>query len=192
MRTHIAIEPVMILNSHLGVFFFKGWGISMAEKPIRDRIVSMTANIVAAYISTNAVPAGALAGLIASVHASLKTVVSGVSATLRPPQRPAVAVNASVTADFIICLEDGKRFKSLRRHLRVHYDLTPEQYREKWNLPASYPMVAPNYAVLRSRLAKSIGLGRKIEVAAQSAVSENGRRSARGSLSAHGERRAKA
>jgi predicted transcriptional regulator len=140
----------------------------VTKKPITDRVIGATADIVAAYISTNVVPVGALAGLIASVHASLKAVASSVGVTLRQPPKPAVAVKASVTADFLICLEDGKRFKSLRRHLMVRYGLTPEQYRAKWNLPASYPMVAPNYAVVRSRLAKSIGLGHKVEKSAES------------------------
>lgn len=142
----------------------------MTKKPITDRVIGATADIVAAYVSTHAVPAGALAGLIASVYASLEAVASNAGVTLRQPPKPAVAVKASVTADFIVCLEDGKRFKSLRRHLMVHYGLSPEQYRTKWNLPASYPMVAPNYAVVRSRLAKSIGLGRKVEKSAESST----------------------
>ncbi|MGO4838799.1 MucR family transcriptional regulator, partial [Rhizobiaceae sp. 2RAB30] len=123
------------------------------------------ANIVSAYISVNSVPADALVGLITSVHASLKTVVASEETAVAAPPKPVVSVKSSVKPDFIICLEDGKRFKSLKRHLMVHYGLTPEEYRAKWNLPPSYPMVAPNYAVVRSRLAKSIGLGRKPEPA---------------------------
>ena len=119
-----------------------------------------TAEIVAAYVSKNHVPRDELAGLIASVFGAL-----GLSATVTEepvapePLVPAVPVKKSVTPDYLICLEDGKQFKSLKRHLMTHYDLTPEAYREKWDLPADYPMVAPSYAAARSRLAKQMGLG---------------------------------
>lgn len=121
--------------------------------------VSITADIVAAYVSNNPVPVGELAKLIGDIHAAL----SGIGTPAVEPvvkQEPAVSIKKSVMPDFIICLEDGKKFKSLKRHLQ-HFGLTPDQYRQKWNLPADYPMVAPNYAATRSALAKSIGLGRK-------------------------------
>jgi len=123
-----------------------------------------TAEIVAAYVSKNHVPRDELAGLIASVFGAL-----GLSATVADepvvaePLVPAVPVRKSVTPDYLICLEDGKQFKSLKRHLMTHYDLTPEAYRQKWGLPADYPMVAASYAAKRSELAKSIGLGRKAQ-----------------------------
>ncbi len=131
--------------------------------------VSITADIVAAYVSNNPVPVGELPKLIGDIHAAL----NGIGTPVVEPivkQEPAVSIKKSVTPDFIICLEDGKKFKSLKRHLQ-HFDLTPDQYRQKWNLPADYPMVAPNYAATRSALAKSIGLGRKAP-AATSAVAE--------------------
>jgi predicted transcriptional regulator len=120
----------------------------------------LTADIVSAYVANNPVPAGNLTDLIATVHSA----VSGLSNPLAPTveaQTPAVNPKRSVQADYIVCLEDGKRFKSLKRHLMTHYELTPEAYREKWGLPRDYPMVAPNYAAARSELAKSMGLGRK-------------------------------
>ncbi|MES0178996.1 MucR family transcriptional regulator [Mesorhizobium sp. M0025] len=122
--------------------------------------VSIAADIVAAYVSNNPLPVGELPKLIGDIHAALK----GIGTPATEPvvkQEPAVSIKKSVTPDFIICLEDGKKFKSLKRHIGVHYNLSPEEYRQKWNLPADYPMVAPNYAATRSALAKSIGLGRK-------------------------------
>ena len=121
--------------------------------------VSITADIVAAYVSNNPVPVGELPKLIGDIHAAL----NGIGTPAIEPvikQEPAVSIKKSVTPDFIICLEDGKKFKSLKRHLQ-HFNLTPDQYRQKWNLPTDYPMVAPNYAATRSALAKSSGLGRK-------------------------------
>ena len=123
-------------------------------------LLELTAHIVSAYVEKNRLPVSGLADLIASVSAS----ISGLGQPVVPPAAPLVpAVNPkkSVTPDFIICLEDGKKFKSLKRHLGVHFNLTPDAYRAKWGLPADYPMVAPNYAASRSLLAKSIGLGRK-------------------------------
>jgi predicted transcriptional regulator len=120
----------------------------------------LTAEIVAAYVANNSVPAGNLAELIATVH----TAVSGLSQPAAPALAalsPAVNPKRSVQPDYIVCLEDGKRFKSLKRHLMTKYGLTPEEYRTKWGLPHDYPMVAPNYAAARSELAKSMGLGRK-------------------------------
>ena len=128
----------------------------MEEKP---ELLEMTADIVSAYVSNNTVSADAVADLIAQIHAAL----SGVSvAPVEPepePQEPAVPVRKSITPDFLICLEDGRKFKSLKRHLRTKYNMSPEEYRAKWGLPKDYPMVAPNYAKARSDLAKQMGLG---------------------------------
>jgi predicted transcriptional regulator len=127
-----------------------------------DNLASLAAQIVAAYVSNNQVPQPDLPRLIGEVHRALAAALSGQAPRPEASElKPAVAVRKSVTPDFIICLEDGKKFKSLKRHLRTHYDLAPEQYREKWNLPADYPMVAPNYAKARSSLAKRMGLGQR-------------------------------
>ncbi|RUV41060.1 MAG: transcriptional regulator [Mesorhizobium sp.] len=123
-------------------------------------LVGLTADIVSAYVSNNPLPVAALADLIASIHSSLSGIgqPGGVE---QPKQEPAVNPKRSVFPDYIICLEDGKKFKSLKRHLGIHYNLTPDDYREKWGLKPDYPMVAPNYAAQRSTLAKASGLGRK-------------------------------
>jgi predicted transcriptional regulator len=120
--------------------------------------IQQTAAIVSAYVSNNAVPAAEIPALIGQVHAAL-TQVSNSKAGSASDKPPAVPIKKSVTPDFLVCLEDGKRFKSLRRHLRTQYDLSPEAYRQKWGLRPDYPMVAPNYAAERSRLAKGMGLG---------------------------------
>lgn len=128
-------------------------------------LLELTAHIVSAYVEKNRLPASGLADLIASVAASIGA-LGKPAAPVAEPLVPAVNPKKSVTPDFIICLEDGKKFKSLKRHLGVHFGLTPDAYRAKWGLPSDYPMVAPNYAASRSALAKSIGLGRKaVEVA---------------------------
>ncbi len=124
--------------------------------------IELAAEVVAAYISNNPLPRSELPDLILAVHSAVETLGRGPDAA-RPQaaaKTPAVPVGKSITPDYVICLEDGKKYKSLRRHLRL-FGLTPEQYREKWNLPADYPMVAPNYAAKRSALAKKIGLGQK-------------------------------
>ena len=126
-----------------------------------DDIVVLTADIVSAYVANNPVPLSELSGLISLVHNSLSNVGTAEVAEQVEPQKPAVNPKRSVFNDYIICLEDGKKFKSLKRHLMTHYGLTPEQYREKWSLDPNYPMVAPNYAIARSQLAKKMGLGRK-------------------------------
>lgn len=126
-----------------------------------DALIELTADVVAAYVSNNPVPAGELPTLIADVHAALGRVGGGPEAPVADKQKPAVNPKRSVHDDYIVCLEDGKKFKSLKRHLMTHYGLSPEQYREKWGLDPSYPMVAPNYAAARSQLAKKMGLGRK-------------------------------
>ncbi len=123
--------------------------------------VDLTATIVSAYLSNNPTPASEIPNLISQIHAALLRVSTGRPETPPEPARPAVSVKKSVHPDYLICLEDGKRFKSLRRHLRSQYNMTPEQYREKWGLPSDYPMVAPNYAVARSQLAKKMGLGQQ-------------------------------
>jgi predicted transcriptional regulator len=126
-----------------------------------EALIELTADVVAAYVSNNPVPVGELPSLITDVHAALGRVGG---TTEQPPadkQKPAVNPKRSVHDDYIVCLEDGKKFKSLKRHLMTHYGLTPDQYREKWSLDPSYPMVAPNYAAARSQLAKTMGLGRK-------------------------------
>ncbi|RWM94043.1 MAG: transcriptional regulator [Mesorhizobium sp.] len=125
------------------------------------QLIELTADIVSAYVSKNAVPVAALPELIQSVNASLSK-IGGPTEPESPTLAPAVNPKRSVFPDYIICLEDGKKFKSLKRHLGVHYDLTPDEYRAKWGLKSDYPMVAPNYAAQRSALAKSSGLGRKM------------------------------
>lgn len=119
----------------------------------------MTAEIVSAYVSANSVAAQDIPGLIKTVHAALREVSGDAPDLAEHSQEPAVAIRKSVTPDYIVCLEDGKKFKSLKRHLRTRYGMTPEEYRAKWGLPADYPMVAPNYAKERSNLAKRMGLG---------------------------------
>jgi predicted transcriptional regulator len=128
---------------------------------IDNDLIDLSADIVSAYVSHNALSVSDLPKLIADVHTALRNLHSPVAAEPAEELKPAVPVRKSVHPDFIICLEDGKKFKSLKRHLRTHYNLSPEDYREKWGLPADYPMVAPNYSATRSRLAKDNGLGRK-------------------------------
>jgi len=129
--------------------------------PAAKNFIDLTATIVSAYVSNNPTPASELPALIGQIHAALLRVSTGRAELPLEPARPAVPVKKSMTADYLICLEDGKRFKSLKRHLRTQYGMTPEQYRDKWGLAADYPMVAPNYAVARSQLAKKMGLGQQ-------------------------------
>jgi predicted transcriptional regulator len=125
----------------------------------RAEIIEMTADIVSAYVGNNAVGAADLPALIQAVHRALSG-VSPVAEPVEAPQRePAVPVKRSITPEFLICLEDGRKFKSLKRHLRTKYNMSPDDYRAKWSLPKDYPMVAPNYAKARSDLAKQMGLG---------------------------------
>jgi predicted transcriptional regulator len=123
--------------------------------------IELTANIVSAYVSNNATPASELPALISQIHGALVRVSAGHVEVTSEPAKPAVPVKKSMTSDYLVCLEDGKKFKSLKRHLRTQYNMTPEQYREKWGLPPDYPMVAPSYAVARSQLAKKMGLGQQ-------------------------------
>jgi predicted transcriptional regulator len=130
----------------------------------KNELVELTAEIVAAYVGNNPVPQADLPRLISDVYKSLSgAVAGGQEEAKQPPEelKPAVPIRRSVGDDYIICLEDGKKFKSLKRHLRTHYNISPEQYREKWGLPKDYPMVAPNYARARSSLAKKMGLGQR-------------------------------
>ncbi len=121
--------------------------------------IELTADIVSAYVSNNSVASGEIPSLINQIHAALVRVSGGQSEAQPEPLRPAVSIKKSITPDHLVCLEDGKKFKSLKRHLRTQYNMTPEQYRDKWGLTPDYPMVAPNYAEARSQLAKQMGLG---------------------------------
>jgi predicted transcriptional regulator len=133
----------------------------MSDNASGTTFIQLTAEIVSAYVSNNSVPAGDLSALISQVHSALARVSSGQGDLSTEPLKPAISVKKSITPEHIVCLEDGKKFKSLKRHLRTQYNMTPEQYREKWALPADYPMVAPNYAAARSQLAKQMGLGQQ-------------------------------
>jgi predicted transcriptional regulator len=133
----------------------------MTDDSGESSYIALTANIVSAYVSNNSVPSAEIGNLIGQVHAALRRVSSGQMATPTEPLKPAVPVKRSITSDYIVCLEDGKKFKSLKRHLRTQYNMTPDQYREKWALAPDYPMVAPNYAAARSQLAKQMGLGQQ-------------------------------
>jgi predicted transcriptional regulator len=123
--------------------------------------IELAADIVSAYVSNNSVPSSELPALINEVHNALLRMTTGVAPVAVEALKPAVPTKKSITNDYIICLEDGKKFKSLKRHLRTQYNISPEEYREKWGLPADYPMVAHNYARARSQLAKQMGLGQQ-------------------------------
>lgn len=130
----------------------------MSEEVNHADLLSLTTEIVSSYVSNNTVDAGDLPAVIDQVYKSLSGVTNDGSITADRPQ-PAVPIKRSITPDHLICLEDGKKLKMLKRHLKTAYNMTPEQYRERWGLPADYPMVAPSYAEKRSKLAKDIGLG---------------------------------
>lgn len=134
----------------------------MSDATAKADKIELAAEIVSAYVSRNSVPAGELPALIQSVHGALSTIAQGALPEPEPePLKPAVSIKKSIQDDFIICLEDGKRFKSLKRHLSSAYGMTPQDYRAKWGLAKDYPMVAPAYASQRSTLARKLGLGRK-------------------------------
>jgi predicted transcriptional regulator len=136
----------------------------MVENNSTESLVELTGNIVAAYVSNNKISVSELPELIRSVHESFLRARQEDAPSADAPAnvpRPPVSIKKSITPDYLICMEDGAKLKMLKRHLRTHYGLTPQQYREKWGLPADYPMVAPNYARKRSALAKEIGLGAK-------------------------------
>lgn len=126
-----------------------------------NHFIELTADVVASYVANNPVSTSELPSLIGEVYSAMKSAGRSEIETSSAKLKPAVPVKKSLTDDYIICLEDGKQFKSLKRHLRSHYDMSPEEYREKWGLPYDYPMVAPNYAKARSKLARDMGLGRK-------------------------------
>jgi predicted transcriptional regulator len=130
------------------------------QNDIQETLITLTADIVAAHVSNNSVAVSDLPVLIQNVHGAL-TGLGTAAIVPEEKQEPAVSIRSSIKPDFIVCLEDGKKLKMLKRHLMTHYQMTPEQYRAKWNLPADYPMVAPNYAEQRRALAKKIGLGTK-------------------------------
>jgi predicted transcriptional regulator len=127
----------------------------------QENLIELTAEIVSAYVSNNEIASSDLTALINQIHKALHKTAAGAAEPQSEPLKPAVSIRKSVMPDYIVCLEDGKKFKSLKRHLRTQYDLTPEEYREKWGLQPDYPMVAPNYAKARSQLAKQMGLGQK-------------------------------
>jgi predicted transcriptional regulator len=134
---------------------------SMSDNAGDGTYIQLTAHIVSAYVSNNTVPSGEIPSLISQVYSALMRVSGGQAVAPSEPLKPAVSVKRSITPEYLVCLEDGKKFKSLKRHLRTQYDMTPEKYREKWGLPPDYPMVAPNYAAARSQLAKQMGLGQQ-------------------------------
>jgi predicted transcriptional regulator len=131
------------------------------EIDMHETLITLTADIVAAHVSNNSVAVSDIPGLIENVHRALNSLTPGEVAEEPELPEPAVSIRASVKPDYIVCLEDGKKLKMLKRHLMTHYNMTPEEYRTRWSLPADYPMVAPNYAATRRELAKKIGLGRK-------------------------------
>jgi predicted transcriptional regulator len=134
----------------------------MADYSNAASCIVLTADVVSAYVSNNTVSSSEIPGLISEVYSALMRVSKGAAAAaLAEPLKPAVPIKRSITSEYLVCLEDGKKFKSLKRHLRTRYQTTPDRYRAKWNLPPDYPMVAPNYAMVRSQLAKQIGLGER-------------------------------
>ena len=142
----------------------------MSQQTQSSELVSLTAEIVSSFVMHNSVQKDDLGVIIQSVHGALASVANGTGAVAAEPEKvPAVSLKKSITPDYIICLDDGRKFKSLKRHLNS-LGMTPAEYRAKWNLPADYPMVAPNYAKQRSELAKTMGLGRKAPVAPKLAV----------------------
>ena len=134
----------------------------MADHSDKASYIQLTADIVSAYVRNNTVSSAEIPALISQVYSALMRVTHGAAAA-EPgePLKPAVSIKRSITTEYLVCLEDGKKFKSLKRHLRTQHQMTPDQYRAKWNLPVDYPMVAPNYAAWRSQLAKQMGLGQQ-------------------------------
>jgi predicted transcriptional regulator len=160
-------------NGYQSLWVYDMMNDNNPEKSSREDILRMAVDVVAAYVSKNPLPAGQIPEVIHTVFSSLSYLENGQPEVKAEAPRPAVPVKKSVTPDYIICLEDGKKLKMLKRHLRTTYNMTPDEYRAKWNLPPDYPMVAPNYAAQRSDFAKKIGLGRK---AAPEAAERRGRR----------------
>ena len=147
----------------------------VADQPANTRHLELTAEIVSAYVANNSLPQNELPALLRAVHVALNRTAAGKAGEPAPALASPVPIRKSVTPDYIVCLEDGKKFKSLKRHLRTQYNMTPQQYRAKWSLPAEYPMVAPNYAKARSELAKSMGLGQQRKRATKAGASGKGR-----------------
>ena len=144
----------------------------MAEQiELNETLITLTADIVSAHVSNNSVAVSDLPLIIQSVHEALSDLEKSAQAEEKP--EPAVSVRSSIKPDYIVCLEDGKKLKMLKRHLRTHYDMSPDEYRQKWGLNADYPMVAPNYAEQRRKLAKKIGLGRKPKTGSKSTGSKS-------------------
>ena len=141
--------------------FVAGAWMAMADESATANHIELAADIVSAYVSNNAVSLDDVPALIADVHKALARITAGPVDPPAEERKPAVPIKKSVMPDYIVCLEDGKKFKSLKRHLRTQYNMTPEAYRERWGLPYDYPMVAPNYAEARSHLAKKMGLGQQ-------------------------------
>ena len=133
----------------------------MTNVSVSENFIELAADIVSAYVSNNSVPASDLPILINDIHATLLRVTAGTVVATADAPKPAVPAKKSITNDFIVCLEDGRKFKSLKRHLRTQYNMSPDEYREKWGLAPDYPMVAPSYAKARSNLAKQMGLGQQ-------------------------------
>jgi len=158
----------------------KRWGLRvMVENNSTESLTALTGSIVAAYVSNNKISVSELPDLIRSVHESFsRAAQSAAHGHSELSARPAISIKKSITPDYLICMEDGIKLKMLKRHLRTHYGLTPQQYREKWGLPSDYPMVAPNYAEKRSMLAKQIGLGVKRGTAARRVSESDGETSA--------------
>ena len=151
----------MVGHDEIGLFILQqGFANMNEDNGLAETLIALTADIVSAHVSNNSVAVSDLPALIQNVHNALAT-LDGKAPEPETKQEPAVSIRASVKPDYIICLEDGKKLKMLKRHLMTHYQMTPEQYRAKWKLPADYPMVAPNYAEQRRTLAKKIGLGTK-------------------------------
>ena len=137
-----------------------------SHRESRQALLVLASNIVSAYVSRNALTAAELPAFIAETYANVARIATGsVVANVEPPKEPAVSIRKSVTNDHIVCLEDGKKFKSLKRHLAANHGITPQEYRKKWGLPVDYPMVAPSYAAVRSSLAKEVGFGQKADAA---------------------------
>lgn len=124
-------------------------------------MVDLTSEIICSYVANNSIPVDDLPKLIGQIHATLVSISGAQPKIVQEPQKPAVSIKRSITPDYLVCLEDGQKFKSLKRHLRSKYNLSPDEYRAKWRLPSDYPMVAPNYAAARSKLAMKMGLGQK-------------------------------
>lgn len=133
----------------------------MTEQILSTQLIQLTSQIVAAYVSNNEIRSSELPQLIGDTHSALALASGLLTESEKESPKPKVPIKKSVTDDFIVCLEDGKKFKSLKRHIRTHYNLSPDEYRARWNLPHDYPMVAPNYARERSKLARRMGLGKR-------------------------------